>query len=57
VGVLRERLQAHDIWGAARFGVRTTPACNEHLPSRQTLLSGLVEILGAAQMHVRIRLS
>jgi hypothetical protein len=57
VGVLRERLQAHHIWGAARFGVRTSPARNEHLPSRETLLAGLVEIVGTARLHVRIRLS
>jgi hypothetical protein len=57
VGVLRERLQAHDSWGGVRFGVRGTPACNEHLPSREMLLSGLVEMLGTAHMHVRIRLS
>ena len=57
VGVLRERLHAHDIWGGSRFGVRTTPGCNEHLPSREMLLSGLVEMVGTARMHVRIRLS
>jgi hypothetical protein len=57
VGVLRERLKAHDIWVGARFGARTTPTCNEHLPSREILLSGLVDMIRTAHMHVPIHLS